>query len=60
MIRWNKWTKDYIYTYEFDRGAWVLIHKKSNRPIVHWIKSWYSSIRNRDKAKSYFRKAVRL
>ena len=44
MIRWNKWTKDYTYTYEFmGDGAWRLIHKKTNRPIVHWFKSWYNT-----------------
>ena len=44
MIRWNKWTKDYTYTYELvGDGVWKLIHKKSNRPIVHWVKSWYST-----------------
>ena len=43
MIRWNKWTKDYTYTYELvGDGVWKLIHKKSNRPIVHWVKSWYT------------------
>ena len=42
MIRWNKWTRDYTYTYEWNDGAWRLIHRKSNRPIVHWIKSWYT------------------
>jgi hypothetical protein len=42
MIRWNKWTTDYTYTYEWHDGAWRLIHKKSNRPIVHWFKSWYT------------------
>ena len=45
MIRWNKWTKDYTYTYELvGDGVWKLIHKKSNRPVVHWVKSWYSTI----------------
>ena len=44
MIRWNKWTRDYTYTYEWHDGVWRLIHKKSNRPIVHWFKSWYSTI----------------
>ena len=42
MIRWNKWTRDYTYTYEWHDGAWRLIHKKSNRPVVHWVKSWYT------------------
>jgi len=42
MIRWNKWTRDYTYTYEWHDGVWRLIHRKSNRPIVHWIKSWYT------------------
>ena len=42
MIRWNKWTTDYTYTYEWHDGVWRLIHKKSNRPIVHWVKSWYT------------------
>ena len=42
MIRWNKWTRDYTYTYEWHDGVWRLIHKKSNRPVVHWIKSWYT------------------
>jgi len=44
MIRWNKWTRDYTYTYEMTDGVWKLIHKKSNRPIVHWVKSWYSTL----------------
>jgi len=44
MIRWNKWTRDYTYTYEMTDGIWKLIHKKSNRPVVHWVKSWYSTI----------------
>ena len=43
MIRWNKWTRDYTYTYEWHDGVWQLIHKKSNRPIVHWVKSWYNT-----------------
>ena len=42
MIRWNKWTRDYTYTYEWHDGMWTLIHRKSNRPIVHWVKSWYT------------------
>ena len=42
MIRWNKWTRDYTYTYEWHDGAWRLIHKKSNRPIVHWFGKMYS------------------
>jgi len=44
MIRWNKWTRDYTYTYEWHDGMWTLIHRKSNRPIVHWVKSWYSTL----------------
>ena len=45
MIRWNKWTRDYTYTYELvGNGVWTLIHKKSNRPVVHWVKSWYSTL----------------
>ena len=44
MIRWNKWTRDYTYTYEWHDGMWKLIHKKSNRPIVHWVKSWYNTL----------------
>ena len=47
MIRWNKWTRDYTYTYEWDSGTWRLIHKKSNKPVVSWIKSWYNLGRNR-------------
>ena len=47
MIRWNKWTRDYTYTYEWNKGTWVLIHKKSNRPVVSWVKSWYNNGRNR-------------
>ena len=43
MIRWNKWTKDYTYTYEFmGDGAWRLIHKKRNKPIVSWFGKMYS------------------
>ena len=42
MICWNKWTRDYTYTYEWHDGVWRLIHKKSNRPVVHWFKSWYT------------------
>jgi hypothetical protein len=34
MIRWNKWTRDYTYTYEWHEGVWRLIHKKSNRPVA--------------------------
>ena len=45
MIRWNKWTRDYTYTYELvGNGVWTLIHKKTNRPVVHWVKSWYNTI----------------
>ena len=42
MIRWNKWTRDYTYTYLWHDGVWKLVHKKSNRPVVHWFKSWYT------------------
>ena len=42
MIRWNKWTRDYTYTYEWDNGVWRLIHKKSNRPIASWFGKMYS------------------
>ena len=46
MIRWNKWTRDYTYTYELvGNGVWTLIHKKSNRPVVHWVKSWYNTVK---------------
>ncbi len=44
MIRYNQWTKDYTYTYDITDGVSILIHKKSNRPIVHWLKSWYSTV----------------
>jgi hypothetical protein len=47
MIRWNRWTKDYTYTYEWDKGIWKLIHKKSNKPVESWFRSCYKSIRNR-------------
>ena len=47
MIRWNKWTKDYTYTYLWDKGIWKLIHKKKNKPVVAWVKSWYDNGRNR-------------
>ena len=33
MIRWNKWTKDYTYTYLWNKGTWVHIHKKKNKEI---------------------------
>ena len=42
MIRWNKWTEEYTYTYEWHDGAWRLIHKKSNRPIASWFGKMYS------------------
>ncbi len=42
MIRWNKWTRDYTYTYEWDNGVWRLIHKKRNKPIVSWFGKMYS------------------
>ena len=42
MIRWNKWTRDYTYTYEWKKGIWVLIHKKSNKPIVSWFETMYN------------------
>ena len=42
MIRWNKWTRDYTYTYLWNKGTWVLIHKKSNKPIVSWFGKLYS------------------
>ena len=47
MIRWNKWTKDYTYTYLWNKGTWVLIHKKKNKPVVSWFRSWYDNGRNR-------------
>ena len=47
MIHWNKWTKDYTYTYLWHKGTWVLIHKKKNKPVVAWVKSWYDNGRNR-------------
>ena len=47
MIRWNKWTKDYTYTYLWHDGVWKLIHKKSNKPVESWFRSCYKSIRNR-------------
>ena len=43
MIRYNQWTKDYTYTYDITDGVSIFIHKKSNRPIVHWLKSWYNT-----------------
>ena len=42
MIRWNKWTRDYTYTYEWHEGVWRLIHKKSNRPVASWFGKMYS------------------
>ena len=42
MIRWNKWTRDYTYTYEWHDGAWRLIHKESNRPVASWFGKMYS------------------
>jgi len=42
MIRWNKWTKDYTYTYLWHDGVWKLIHKKSNKPIASWFGKMYS------------------
>ena len=42
MIRWNKWTEEYTYTYEWDNGVWRLIHKKRNKPIVSWFGKMYS------------------
>ena len=47
MIRWNKWTKDYTYTYKLVDGAWTLIHKKRNKPIASWFEKLYSMYRNR-------------
>ena len=47
MIRWNKWTRDYTYTYEWKKGVWVLIHKKSNRPVARSFETWYHKYRNR-------------
>ena len=43
MIRWNKWTEEYTYTYELVDGVWTLIYRKSNRPIIHWVKSMLST-----------------
>ena len=41
MIRWNKWTRDYTYTYLWDKGTWILIHKKSNkRNWFNWTNFW--------------------
>jgi len=45
MIRYNQWTKDYTYTYDITDGVSIFIHKKSNRPIVHWLKSWYNTVK---------------
>ena len=43
MIRWNKWTKDYTYTYLWNKGTWVLIHKKKNkRNWFNWTNFWNS------------------
>ena len=43
MIRWNKWTRDYTYTYLWDKGTWILIHKKSNkRNWFNWTIFWNS------------------
>ena len=42
MIRWNKWTRDYTYTYLWYEGTWRLIHRKKNKPIVSWFGKMYS------------------
>ena len=42
MIRWNKWTKDYTYTYLWHDGVWKLIHRKRNKPIASWFGKMYS------------------
>ena len=42
MIRWNKWTKDYTYTYLWHDGAWKLIHRKRNKPIASWFGKLYN------------------
>ena len=44
MIRWNKWTRDYTYTYEWHEGVWRLIHKKSNKPIASWFGKIYNIV----------------
>ena len=40
MIRWNKWTRDYTYTYLWDKGIWKLIHKKSNKPYFYKLSNY--------------------
>ena len=42
MIRWNKWTRDYTYTYLWHEGVWKLIHRKRNKPIASWFGKLYS------------------
>ena len=42
MIRWNKWTRDYTYTYLWHDGAWKLIHRKRNKPIASWFGKLYN------------------
>ena len=42
MIRWNKWTRDYTYTYLWYKGTWKLIHRKRNKPIASWFEKMYS------------------
>ena len=43
MIRWNKWTRDYTYTYLWHDGAWKLIHRKRNkRNWFNWNNFWNS------------------
>ena len=42
MIRWNKWTRDYTYTYLWYEGTWRLIHRKKNKQIATWVGKMYS------------------
>ena len=44
MIRWNKWTKDYTYTYLWHKGTWKLIHRKRNKPIASWFGKMYNIV----------------
>ena len=44
MIRWNKWTKDYTYTYLWYKGTWKLIHRKRNKPIASWFEKMYNIV----------------
>ena len=58
MIRWNKWTKDYTYTYLWHKGTWILIHKKSNRPIASWFGKMYSMFSETGEVESSDRRGI--